>query len=110
MQDPEDQEAISRKRGSCHAAAVKMCKTLFVCKEYGHYVCKDHMSVKVTCDSCKNMDENDESDKLRCFHNSSSSSSSNHFIMFKFLNTEMNIEHNRNSYTVQVNDNHVIVT
>jgi len=56
------------------------------------------MSMIVTCDTCKNKDEYDESDKLHCVSNSTSSS--NHFIIFTFLNTEMNIEHNRNSYTV----------
>jgi len=73
-------------------------KKQFFCKGCGHCVCKDHMSMIVTCDTCKNKDETDESDYLRCFPNSSSSS--NCFIVFKFLNTEMNIEHNRNSYTV----------
>jgi hypothetical protein len=73
-------------------------KKQIVCKGCGHYVSKDHASMIVTCDTCKNKDENDEFDNLRCFSNSSSSS--NHFIIFTFLNTEMNIEHNRNSYTV----------
>jgi len=65
------------------------------------------MRMIVTCDICKNKDETDESDKLRCFSNSSSSS--NHFIIFTFLNTEMNIEHNRIHIPYRVNDNHVIV-
>ena len=73
-------------------------KTQFVCKGCGHYICKDHMSMIVTCDICKNKDETDESGKLCCFSNSSSSS--NRFIIFKFLDTEMNIAYNRNSYTV----------
>jgi len=73
-------------------------KIQFVCKECGHYVCKHYMSMIVTCDTCKNKDETDGSDKLRCFPNFSSSS--NHFIIFTFLNTKINIEHNRNSYTV----------
>jgi hypothetical protein len=72
-------------------------KIQFVCEGCGHYICKDYMSMIVTCDTCKNKDEIDESDKLRCFSNSSSS---NHFIILTFLNTEMNIEHNRNSYTI----------
>ena len=37
-------------------------KTQFACKVCGHYVSKDHMSMTVTCDTCKNMDETDESD------------------------------------------------
>jgi len=99
MQDPEDCEAISRKQRHCHVCRrSRDVKTQFVCKGCGHYVCKDHMSVIVTCDICKNKDETDESDKLLCFSNTSSSS--NHFIIFTFLNTKINIEHNRNSYTV----------
>jgi hypothetical protein len=70
-------------------------RTQFVCKGCGHYVCKDHMCMIFTCDTCKNKDEYDESDKLHCFSNYSFSP--NHFIIFTFLNTEMNIEHNRNS-------------
>jgi hypothetical protein len=98
-QDPEDYEAISRKQRHCHVCRrSRDVKTQFVCKGCGHYVCKDHMSMIVTCDICKNKDETDESDKLCCFSNSSSSS--NNFIIFTFLNTEMNIEHKRNSYTV----------
>ena len=31
----------------------------FVCKGCGHYVCKDHMNMIVTCDSWKNKDENE---------------------------------------------------
>jgi hypothetical protein len=100
MHDPEDYEVISRKRRNCHVCSrSRDVKTQFVCKGCGHYVCKDYMSMIVTRDTCKNKDETDESDKLRCFSNSSSSSS-NHFIIFTFLNTEMNIEHNRNSYTI----------
>jgi len=99
MKGPEDYEAISRKRRRYHVCSrSRDVRTQFVCKECGHYVCKDHMSMIVTGDTCKNKDETDESDKLRCFYNSSSSS--NHFIIFTFLNTEMNIAHNRNSYTV----------
>ena len=63
MQDPEDYEAISRKRGRCHVCSrSRDVKTQFVCKGCGHYVCKDHMSMTVTCDTCKNKDETDESD------------------------------------------------
>jgi hypothetical protein len=63
MQDPEDYEAISRKRGHCHVCSrSRDVKTQFVCKGCGHYVCKDHMSMIVTCDTCKNKDETDESD------------------------------------------------
>jgi len=99
MQDPEDYEAISSKRRRCHVcSSSRDVKTQFVCKRRGHYVCKDHKRMIVTCDTCKNKDETDESDNFRCFSNSSSSS--NHFIIFTFLNTEINIEHNRNSYTV----------
>jgi len=55
MQDPEDYEAISRKRGRRHVCSrSRDVKTQFVCK--------DHMSVIVTCDTCKNKDETDESD------------------------------------------------
>jgi len=73
-------------------------KKQFVCEGCGHYVYIDHMSMIVTCDTCKNKDETDESYWLFCFPNSSSSS--NHFITFTFLNKEMNIEHNRNSFIV----------
>jgi hypothetical protein len=63
MQDPEDYEAISRKRGRCHVCSrSRNVKTQFVCRGCGHCVCKDHMSMIVTCDTCKNKDETDESD------------------------------------------------
>jgi hypothetical protein len=63
MQDPEDYEVTSRKRGRCHVwNRSRDVKTQFVCKGCGHYVCKDHMSMIVTCDTCKNKDENGESD------------------------------------------------
>jgi len=63
MQGPEDYKAISRKRGRCHVCSrSRDVKTQFVCKGCGHYVCKDHMSMIVTCDTCKNKDETDESD------------------------------------------------
>jgi len=95
MQDPEDYEVTSRKQRHCHVCRrSRDVRTQFVCKGCGHYVFKDHMSIIVTRDICKNKDETDESDKLLSF--SSSSSCSNHFIIFTFLNTEMNIEHNRN--------------
>ena len=43
MQDPEDYEAISRKRGCCHVCSrSRDVKTQFVCKRCGHYVCKDY--------------------------------------------------------------------
>jgi hypothetical protein len=101
MQNPEDYGTISRKQRRCHVCSrSRDVKTQFVCKGCGHYVCEDHMSMIVTCDTCKNTDETGESDKLLCICNSSSSSS-NHFIIFTFLNTEMNIEHNQNSYTVE---------
>jgi hypothetical protein len=62
MQDPEDYEAISRKRGRCHVCSRSgAVKTQFVFTVCGHYVCKDHMSMTVTCDTCKNKDETDES-------------------------------------------------
>jgi len=60
-----------------------------------------------TCDTCKNKDETHEFDKLCCFPNSSSSS--NHFIIFTSMNTEMNIEHNRVHIRYRANGNHVIV-
>jgi len=68
MQDPEDYKTISRKQRHCHVChRSRDVKTQFVLKGCGHYVCKDHMSMIVTCDLCKNKDEIDESDKLRCF-------------------------------------------
>jgi len=60
--NPEDYEAISRKRGRCHVCSSRDVKTQFVCKGCGHYVCKDHMGMIVTCDTCKNKDETYESD------------------------------------------------
>ena len=84
MQEPGDYEVISRKRGLCHiCSSSRDVKTQFVRKECGHYFSKGHMSMIVTCDTCNNKDE-----------------TSNHFIIFTFLNTEMNIESNRNSYTI----------
>jgi len=63
MQDLEDYEVISRKQGHCHVCSrSRDVKTQFVCKGCGHYVFKDHMSMIVTCDTCKNKDETDESD------------------------------------------------
>ena len=63
MQDPEDFEAISRKRGRCYVCSrSRDVKKQFVCKGCGHYVYKDHVSVIVTCDTCKNNDETDETD------------------------------------------------
>jgi len=63
MQDPEDYEVISRKRGRCHVCSrSRDVKAQFVCKGRGHYVCKDHMSMIVTCDTCRNKDETEESD------------------------------------------------
>jgi len=63
IQDPEYYKTISRKRGRCHVCSrSRDVKTQFVCEECGHYVCKDHMSMIVTCDTCKNKDETDESD------------------------------------------------
>jgi len=63
LQDPEDYEKISRKRGRCHVCSrSRDAKTQFVCEGYGHYVCKDYMSAIVTCDTCKNKDETDKSD------------------------------------------------
>jgi hypothetical protein len=86
MQDPDDYEAISRKQRHCNVChRSRDVKTQFVCKGCGHYICKDRMSIIVTCDIFKNKDETDEYDKLLCFSNSSSSS--NHFIIFTFLNT-----------------------
>ena len=62
-QGPEDCKAISRKRGRCHVCSrSRDVKAQSVCKVCGHYVCKDHMSMIVTCDTCKNKDETDESD------------------------------------------------
>jgi len=61
MQDPEDYEAISRKRGRRHVCSrSRDVKTQFVCKGCGHYICKDHTSMIVTCDTSK--EETDESD------------------------------------------------
>ena len=56
MQDPEDYEAISRKRGRCHVCSrSRDVKRQFVCKGCGRYICKDHMSIIVTCDPRKRM-------------------------------------------------------
>jgi hypothetical protein len=61
MQDPEDYEAISRKWGRCHVCSrSRDVKTQFVCRWCGHYICKDHVNMTVTCDTCKNKDETDE--------------------------------------------------
>jgi hypothetical protein len=63
MQNPEDYEAISRKCSRCHVCSRNTdMKTQFVCKGCGHYTCKDHMSMTVTCDTSKNKDETYESD------------------------------------------------
>ena len=63
MQGPEDYKEISRKRGCCNVCSrSRDVKAQFVCKICGHYVCKDHMSIIDTCDTCKNKDETDESD------------------------------------------------
>jgi len=52
MKDPEDYEAISRKRGRCHVCSRNRdVKTQFVYKRCGHYVCNEHMSMIVTCDT-----------------------------------------------------------
>jgi len=52
MHDPEDYEAISRKRGCRHVCSrSRDVKTQFVCKGCGHYISKDHMSMIVTCDT-----------------------------------------------------------
>jgi len=39
-----------------YAAGVEI-RRQFICKGCGHYVCKDHMSMTVTCDTYKNKDE-----------------------------------------------------
>jgi len=53
MKGPEDYEAISRKRGRCHVfSRNRGVKTQFVCKGCGHYVCKDHLTMIVTCETC----------------------------------------------------------
>ena len=63
MQDPEDYKVISRKRGRYHVcSSSRDVKTQFVCKGCRHYVCKDHMSMIVTYDTCKNKVETDGSD------------------------------------------------
>jgi len=55
MQDLEDYEAISRKRGRRHVCSrSRDAKTQFACKGCGHYI--------VTYDTCQNKDETDESD------------------------------------------------
>ena len=62
MQGPEHYEAISRRRGRCHAfSRNRDVKTQFVCIGCVYYVCKDHMSMIVTCETCKNKDETHES-------------------------------------------------
>jgi len=51
------------KQGRCHVcSSSRDVKTQFVCKGCGHYVCIDHMSKTVTCDTCMNKGETDESD------------------------------------------------
>jgi len=63
MQGSEDYKAISRKRGRCHVCSrSRDVKAQFACKGCGNYVCNDHMSMIVTCNTCKNKDETDESD------------------------------------------------
>jgi len=63
MQDPEDYQAISRKRGRYHVCSrSRDVKKQFVCKVCGLYVCKYYMSMIVTCDTCKNKEKTDESD------------------------------------------------
>jgi len=63
MQDPEDYEAILRKRERCHVCSrSRDVKTQFVCKGCGRYVCNDHMSMIVSCVTWKNKDETDISD------------------------------------------------
>ena len=63
MQDPEDYEAISRKRGRYHVrSSSRDVKTQLVCKRCRHYVCKDHMTMIVICETCKNKVETDGSD------------------------------------------------
>ena len=63
MQNPEDYEAISRQRGRFRVCSrSRDVKTQFVYKGCGHHVCKGHMSMIVSCDTCKNKDETDESD------------------------------------------------
>ena len=63
MQDPVDYKAVSRKHRCCHVCSKNRdVKTQFVFKGCGHYICKDHRSMFVTCDTCKNKDETDESD------------------------------------------------
>jgi len=63
MQGPEDYVVIPRKRRRCHVRSRNRdVKTQYVCKGCGHYICKDHMSMIVTCDICKNKEETDESD------------------------------------------------
>ena len=47
MQDPEDYEAISRKRGRCHVCS-RSRNVKFVFKCYEHKVCNDHMNMIVT--------------------------------------------------------------
>ena len=62
MQGPEDYEAVLRKRGHCHVCSRnRNVKTQFVCKGRGHYVCKDHMSMIVTCEACRNKGESSSS-------------------------------------------------
>jgi hypothetical protein len=63
MQDSEDYDAISRNRGRCHVCSrSRDVSTQFVCEGCGLHVCKDHTSMNVTCDTCKNKDETDESE------------------------------------------------
>jgi len=53
MKYPDDYEAISSKQGRSHICSrSRDVKTQFVCKGCGHCVCKDHMSMIFTCDTC----------------------------------------------------------
>ena len=53
-QDPEDYEAIPRRRGCCFVCSKNRdVKTQFVCKGCRLCICKDHMSVIVTCDTSR---------------------------------------------------------
>jgi len=63
MKYPEDYEAITRTRGRLHVCSrSRDVKTQIVCKWCRNCVCKDHMSMIVTCNTCKNKDETDEYD------------------------------------------------
>ena len=55
--EDEDYRAIAGKRRRCHLCdRGKDIKTQFVCKLCALYPCKDHMSMTIICNVCKDQD------------------------------------------------------